>query len=1026
MKKTMLTILSLLLALFLALPALAEGDTFAFDKAVTELFEGGTLATVLIREGASAQGDVTYTTSAPKIATVDDNGVVTGVSKGTATITAKAGSYKATVKLTVLRPVTEITLDMEKLTVFEQHDPALAGIIHVDEEDLRPIIVLRKGKTATLTLTVAPSSANDRKVTVATSDEEIVRVKEKTLTARETGECEVVVASVQNPEVACAYRVLVVEPVTSVKLTADEKSVYIGDSLTLTATVKPNDATLPALLWTSSKEDVAYVDQNGVVTGLEKGTTTIKAESRDGSERVASFSVTVLQQATDIELDASDVTVNVGSSKTLKATVLPANASSKKVVWSSSDESVAKVSSGKITPVAPGECVITCHSSDFPNVSASCVVTVQQPVKSVAFDGSTATVSMGESLQLVWTVSPATATNPDVTFSSSKEGVATVDQGGVVYGVAKGTATITVASTDGTNRKDTIQLTVTQPAEDISLSDTDITVNIGSTKTLKATVLPTSTNNKKVKWVSSNEAIAKVSGEGKITPVAPGVCTITCISQDNSDVTAVCLVTVQQPVTKVAFEGSSATVSKGETLQLYWTTEPSYATDPSVVFSSSKESVASVDQNGVVYGLTKGTATITVTAADGSNRKDTIQITVTQPVEGMTLSDTTATVNVGSSKTLKPNILPSNANNKKVSWISSNESVARINASGKITPVAPGVCTITCISQDNPGVTATCVVTILQPATRVTLSDSAVSFDVGSYTQLYWTVEPYNVSNPAVTFSSSNERIATVDQNGRVFGVKRGTATITVTAADGSGRKDTIQVHVLQPVLGVHMEEDLLRVGVDESIRLNAVLEPSDASNTNMTWTSSDPYVASVRGTNNRPSVTGLRWGTAIITGVTEDGGYTTFAVVDVGDYDRALRVTDLYLSNNQIKLSTLNESNLTITRFNMIIETYDIFDMPLPSTTLGTHTFVAGNAYTLLPNEITRHGSYYFYDFIQPIPSIGRVVVYITDYVTDDGYTHFIQEDKLEKIEFISPLYIGPEGLLPTPTETPLPTPVG
>lgn len=857
-RKLLLPIISLLLALCFVLPALADGE-FAFDKTVTELFEGATLQTVLNRSGEAAEGEVSYTTSAPKVATVDENGLVTGLKKGTVTITAKCGKDKAKIKLTVLRPMTGITVNEKNLMILQQDDPALEGIVHQEEvaegEMPASVLVLRRGKSAALTLTAVPSDASSKKMIITSSDEEIVRVKDKTLTARDLGECEIIISSVQNPEVTLRYRVLVVEPITAIKLTADETSTYVGGTLTLNADVKPSEATLQTLVWTSSKDSIATVDQHGVVSGIAKGSVTITAKATDGSGKSATYKVTVRQQVTDVVLDEDDITVNVGSYKTLKATVYPKDA-----------------------------------------------------------------------------------------------------------------------------------------------------------------------NNKKLIWTSSNEAIAKVNKEGRVTPVAPGVCTITCTSEDVNDVYAVCQVTVQQPVTKVAFEGSSASVSKGSDLQLYWTTSPDTATDTSVSFTTSKQSVATVDENGVVTGVSKGTATITIMAEDGSKKKDTIEITVTQPVEGMTLDLTDVTVNVGSYKTLKANILPTNANNKKVTWVSSNEAIAKVNSAGKITPVAPGVCTITAISQDNPEVTAACVVTILQPVTKVVLSDSTLNFDVNTVAQLYWSVEPYNASNQDVIFTSSDERIATVDQNGLVYGVKRGSATITVTAADGSKKKDTIKVNILQPVLGVHMQETNLRVGVDESIRARAILEPEDASNTNMTWASNDPYIVEVRGTNTRPSVTGKRWGSAVITGITEDGGYATYFIVDVGDYDYALRINDVYLSDNDLKINTYNESNLNITRFNMKLELYDIYNQPLPCTTFGTNEFVAGNAYTLLPGETTRRGSYYFYDYVKPATDIGHVIAYVTDYQTEDGYYHYIKEDKLEKIEYYSPLYVGPEGLLPVepPVEVP------
>ena len=144
--------------------------------------------------------------------------------------------------------------------------------------------------------------------------------------------------------------------------------------------------------------------------------------------------------------------------------------------------------------------------------------------------------------------------------------------------------------------------------------------------------------------------------------------------------------------------------------------------------------------------------------------------------------------------------------------------------------------------------------------TKVAFADTEVSFNVNDTCQLFWQTSPANATNPAVTFKTNNAKVATVDENGLMTGHKRGSCTITVTAADGSGKKDTIKVNVLQPVMGVHMENDTLRVGVDENYTARAVLEPSDASNTRMSWTSADTSIATVRGSKNKPTITGQRW----------------------------------------------------------------------------------------------------------------------------------------------------------------------
>ena len=259
-----------------------------------------------------------------------------------------------------------------------------------------------------------------------------------------------------------------------------------------------------------------------------------------------------------------------------------------------------------------------------------------------------------------------------------------------------------------------------------------------------------------------------------------------------------------------------------------------------------------------------------------------------------------------------------------------------------------------------------------------------------------------------------------MDANGLITGHKRGECYITAKAVDGSGRNARIKVKVLQPVEGVHMKNDTLNVGVDESITATAVLEPSDASNTNMTWVSADTTIATVKGTKLRPSITGRRWGTTTITGTTEDGGYTTSATVKVGNYDKAVKITDLYLSDNKIKIVVKNESNMNITRFYYTICCYDWQDEPIVCHENGGTSFDGSYRYTLYEGDSTTHGRFHFGDFVQPETSIARVTMQITGYSTDEGYFRDINEDRQTVFEYKTSEFVGK----PEPTEVPLVTP--
>ncbi len=243
------------------------------------------------------------------------------------------------------------------------------------------------------------------------------------------------------------------------------------------------------------------------------------------------------------------------------------------------------------------------------------------------------------------------------------------------------------------------------------------------------------------------------------------------------------------PVTGVQLGSSSLSLEVGGSANLMATVLPSNATDKSISWSSSNTGVATVDNNGKVTAVAAGSAVITVTTTDGG-KTATCTVTVTNPaipVQSVSLDKTSLSLNVGENSTLLATILPANADNKAVTWSSSNTAIATVDASGKVTAVAAGSAVITVTTTDG-GKTATCTVTVTNPAVpvqSVSLNKTELSLNVGESVTLTATVLPENADNKAVTWSSSDAAVATVDSNGKVTAVAAGSAVITVKTTDG-------------------------------------------------------------------------------------------------------------------------------------------------------------------------------------------------------------------------------------------------
>ena len=383
----------------------------------------------------------------------------------------------------------------------------------------------------------------------------------------------------------------------------------------------------------------------------------------------------------------------------------------------------------------------------------------------------------------------------------------------------------------------------------VTLDKSSISILVGASETLAATISPKDAANKKVTWKSDKPEIATVDANGKVTGVAAGEATITVTTVDGGK-TATCKVTVSDKeikVTGVKLNKSETSILVGDNETLTATVLPENATNQKVTWKSDKPEIATVDASGKITGVKEGEATITVTTEDGA-KTATCKVTVTIPVTGVTLNKTALTLNIGANETLTATVAPADATNKKVTWKSSDAAVATVDANGKVTAVKAGEATITVTTEDG-GKTATCKVTV-QPKLVSEITLAALAIYVGESKAITATVKPDDATNKALTWKSSDETVATVDATGKVTGKKIGTATITATAQDGSGVSGSCTVTVLSPVKKVTVTPATMTLGQNKSYTLTATVEVfGSGTDTGVTWTSSDETVATVDAT---------------------------------------------------------------------------------------------------------------------------------------------------------------------------------
>lgn len=495
------------------------------------------------------------------------------------------------------------------------------------------------------------------------------------------------------------------------------------------------------------------------------------------------------------------------------------------------------------------------------------LIGVEYSPAKIALSKSSISLTKGGSFNLRYTINPTSAQDAEVEWSSSNSAVASVNQNGKVTAKGNGTATITCETYNG--RKDTCKVTVTTLANDIDLNYTSLKMYTTQTKTLKATVKPSSASNKDLTWTSSDTSVAKVSSSGKVTAVGKGTATITCRTKDGGAV-ATCKITVTKKVSVKGIElnKSSKTVYKGKTYQLTATIKPSNASNKNITWKSSNTSVATVSSSGKVTAKKNGKTNIMATTSDGK-LVATCKITVKTKATGVSLKST-ANAYIGKTMTLKATVKPSSASNKKVTWKSSNTSIATVNSKGVVTGKKAGTVTITVTTKDG-SFKDTCKVTVSKyvKVKDVNLNASSKKLNAGETYTLKATVSPSNASNKSVTWKSSDTSVAKVNSSGKITAVGKGTATITCTTKDGK-IKDKCKVTVKTvKVKSLKLSESTLRLMVGDSDRLTATIKPSNATNKSVTWKSSNPDIAKV---SSKGKVTGVNKGTATITCTTKDG----------------------------------------------------------------------------------------------------------------------------------------------------------
>ena len=574
-----------------------------------------------------------------------------------------------------------------------------------------------------LEVKVSPAEADNKKLKWTSLTPDIATVTEDgMLTGLKMGTAQIKAEALDGSNISKTFNVEVTGlSVSSISLPTTPVSVVKTKTGKIKVVVEPLESDNQKLTWTSSRTDIATVDNEGVVTGKKVGTTRITASTTDGTNLKASVDVNIEPLKVETMTFAeSSVSIVKTEDKTIKLTLNSEEVDNKRMIWTSSDESVATVVQN-MNAVYPLEAIVVAHkvgkatikaeAQDGSGMSTTCEVEVT-PLMVSDISLQTASIVKTIPTQLEANVSPAEADNKKLKWTSLTPDIATVTEDGMMTGLKMGTAKVKAETTDGSNLSCVFEVQVTGlPVSTISLPAESSIIKTESMK-LECSILPLASDNQKLQWSSNATDIASVDeSTGVITAHKVGDAVITATTTDGSGISA--STTIHVTPLKVSQIEMPKDISLLYSLskQIEVNIAPELADNKTLKWASEDESIATVTQEGVVKGVNVGTTNITATAMDGSGVSATCKVTV-KPV---VIDLSTKTINLRKGESYAEqivNVLPDNYEHKEVVWTSADNSIASVDSEGMITAVKPGITTIKYSLGYDSSITAECKVIV--------------------------------------------------------------------------------------------------------------------------------------------------------------------------------------------------------------------------------------------------------------------------------------------------------------------------
>ena len=740
------------------------------------------------------------------------------------------------------------------------------------------------------------------------------------------GTANIVATDINDSDNSDTVVVSVVLGSRTITLTPVSPTIDVNEATTIITSTDLPPSVDGTLNWTSSNESFATVTQAGVVTGHSQGSVNITATLAIDATIQGMTTISVENGVITVLVTPPNTVLEVNETQQFVAEVT--GVTNTAVTWSVSRPELATINeTGLLMATGEGSLVVTATSVEEATAQASVTLTIEAIVINITVTPVNATVAAGDDLQFSAQVTGGTTTA--VTWSVSREDLATINASGLLMATGEGTLAVTATSIDGTvNESVTLIITPSTDGgsvDNIEISPPNATILVDSTQILNASVSVSGGAPTTVTWSSSNMAVATVTSvtatTGIVTGLAEGEVTVTATSTFDSMIFGEATITVSElaEIESISIVPQMDTVDVDSTITLMANVIATGGAATTVTWASEDANVTVDATTGVVTGVSVGTAIVSATSTFDTGEVAFATIEVIQPPVVVSISlPPENNLQVGTEISLTAIVSVLGGASETVTWESSNSTVASVSQSGVVTGNEVGTVDIAATSTFDLSKSATTTFTITEAPLAdsvlfVQIANPQTNFFVDSTSTFVANVVIQGNASQEITWNSNNDMVATVDALGLVRANQIGLATITATSDFDPSKFSSVEITVTEApaILSVTVTPSNREIVQGETVILAVSSMSVGGASDDVTWASANESIATV---NQFGEVEAISVGTVEITATSDfDSNQFGTASITVTPKPRVLTV-EVALDKTLIVAGETTEATATVT----------------------------------------------------------------------------------------------------------------